>query len=185
MWGILWPPVNSPYKGKWRGALMFSLICAWINGWVNTREAGDLRCHRTHYDVTVMFGCTFHHSLKSFSLFRGRFPSILSWNCGGLANTVTTIVLEYLTYKSVEKMVGTLQTIFQNAILPMNTLYILVIIGNDSICIHQHWFRWWLGAQCWSGKTSIKRLEEWKCWYHRSARPQKWGWWFGDDIYER
>ena len=25
-------PVNSPHKGQWRGALMFSLICAWING---------------------------------------------------------------------------------------------------------------------------------------------------------
>ena len=29
-------------------------ICAWINGWVNNGEAGDLRHHRTHYDVTVM-----------------------------------------------------------------------------------------------------------------------------------
>ena len=47
-------PVNSPYKGQWRGALMFSLICAWINGWVNNREAGDLRCHRAHCDVIVM-----------------------------------------------------------------------------------------------------------------------------------
>ena len=33
---------------------MFSLICAWINGWVNNREAGDLRRHRTHHDVTLM-----------------------------------------------------------------------------------------------------------------------------------
>ena len=40
---------------QWHGALMFSLICAWINGWVNNGEAGDLRHHRTHYDVTVMF----------------------------------------------------------------------------------------------------------------------------------
>ena len=23
-------PVNSPHKGQWRGALMFSLICVWI-----------------------------------------------------------------------------------------------------------------------------------------------------------
>ena len=52
--GIHWSPVNSPHKGRWRGALMFSLICAWINGWVNNREAGDLKRHRTHYDVTVM-----------------------------------------------------------------------------------------------------------------------------------
>ena len=32
-------------------ALMFSLICTWINGWINNREAGDLRCLRAHYDV--------------------------------------------------------------------------------------------------------------------------------------
>ena len=33
---------------------MFSLICAWVNGWVNDREAVDLRRHRAHYDVIVM-----------------------------------------------------------------------------------------------------------------------------------
>ena len=52
---------NSPVPGEftgspgqWRGALMFSLICFWINRWVNSREAGDLRRYRAHYDVTVM-----------------------------------------------------------------------------------------------------------------------------------
>ena len=47
-------PANSPHKGQWRWALMFSLICTWINDWVNNREAGDLRRHRGHYDVNVM-----------------------------------------------------------------------------------------------------------------------------------
>ena len=47
-------PVNSPHKGQWRGALMFSSICVWIDDWVNNREAGDLRRYRAHYDVTVM-----------------------------------------------------------------------------------------------------------------------------------
>ena len=32
----------------------FSLICAWINGWLNDREVGDLKRHHAHYDVTVM-----------------------------------------------------------------------------------------------------------------------------------
>ena len=54
VWGIPRSPVNSPHKGQWHGALMFSLICAWIKGWVNKRKAGDLRCHCTHYDVSVM-----------------------------------------------------------------------------------------------------------------------------------
>ena len=51
---------NSPVTGESLSqrpvmrTLMFSLICAWINGWVNNREAGDLRCHHAHYDVIVM-----------------------------------------------------------------------------------------------------------------------------------
>ena len=47
-------PVNSPHKGQWRGALRFSLIGAWISGWVNNGESGDLRRHLAHYDVIVM-----------------------------------------------------------------------------------------------------------------------------------
>ena len=52
--GIHRSQVNSPRREQWSGALMFSLICTWINGWVNNREAGDLRRHRAHYDETVM-----------------------------------------------------------------------------------------------------------------------------------
>ena len=54
VWGIHRSPVNSPHKGQWRGNLMFSMICASINGSINNREAGDLRRHRAHYDVIVM-----------------------------------------------------------------------------------------------------------------------------------
>ena len=53
--GIRRSPVSATLKGQWRGALVFSLIYVWINGWVNNREAGDLRRHRAHYDVTVMY----------------------------------------------------------------------------------------------------------------------------------
>ena len=52
--GIHRSPVNSPHKSLWRGALMFSLICTKLNGFVNTREAGELRRHLAHYDVNVM-----------------------------------------------------------------------------------------------------------------------------------
>ena len=48
-------PVDSPNKSHWHGALMFSLICAWTNGWANDWDAGDLRSHRAYYDVTVMY----------------------------------------------------------------------------------------------------------------------------------
>ena len=52
--GIHRSPVNSPHKGQWHGVLMFSLIFAWINGWVNNREADHLRPNLAYYDVTVM-----------------------------------------------------------------------------------------------------------------------------------
>ena len=42
-------------KSQERGALIFSLICASTNAWVNNQDTGYLRCHRAHYDVTVMF----------------------------------------------------------------------------------------------------------------------------------
>ena len=49
--GIHQAPGNSPHKGQWRGALMFSTR---TNGCVNHLEACDMRHHRAHYDVTVM-----------------------------------------------------------------------------------------------------------------------------------
>ena len=51
-----WSPVAGvfPHKGQWCGTLIFSLICVWTNGSANNRDAGDLRRHRTHYDVTVI-----------------------------------------------------------------------------------------------------------------------------------
>ena len=52
--GIHRSPVNSPHKGQWRTALMFTLICVWINGCANNRKVGDLRRYCAHYGVTVM-----------------------------------------------------------------------------------------------------------------------------------
>ena len=52
--GIHRSQVNSPHKGRWRGALMFSLICARINDWVDNREAGGLKHLCPRYYVTVM-----------------------------------------------------------------------------------------------------------------------------------
>ena len=63
--------LNESYCDLWRkwiqqgmmtsskgNTLIFSLICAWTNGWVNNRDASDLKRHRAHYDATVMTnGC--------------------------------------------------------------------------------------------------------------------------------
>ena len=63
--GIHRSQVNSPHKGQWRGVLMFSLVLAWINGWVKNRESGDLRRHQANYDVIVMWWTVF--KIKNYS----------------------------------------------------------------------------------------------------------------------
>ena len=63
--GIHRSPVNSPHKGQWCGALMFSLICVWINGWVNNREAGDLRRYHDHCDFIDMSKLIIVYSAQS------------------------------------------------------------------------------------------------------------------------
>ena len=51
---------NSPVTGEFPSqrpvtrSIDVSLICAWINGWVTNREAGDSRRYRAHYGVTLM-----------------------------------------------------------------------------------------------------------------------------------
>ena len=38
VWGIRRSPVNSPHKGQWRGALIFSLNWAWTNEWMGKQS---------------------------------------------------------------------------------------------------------------------------------------------------
>ena len=68
--GIHRSPVNFPHKGQWRGALTCSLICVCINGWVNNREAGDLRRYRAHHDVIVMTSVTCGFSSQVAAMWR-------------------------------------------------------------------------------------------------------------------
>ena len=78
VWGIYRSPVNSPHKGQWRGALRFSLICAWIHGWLTYREAGDLRHHRAHYDATVMVTSIFTNFATCHASDPGSLPGLAS-----------------------------------------------------------------------------------------------------------
>ena len=73
---------NSLHKGQWRGALMFSLICVWINDWVNNREAGDLRRYRAHCDVTVMSLMGLCPSLYLVGLLTSGFKTCGNVACG-------------------------------------------------------------------------------------------------------
>ena len=69
--GIHRYPVNSPHKGQWRGALIFTLICARINGWVNNCKAGET---------------------QSRLLWRHRKVSTNTWVAGGMRRLYVTLV---------------------------------------------------------------------------------------------
>ena len=78
------------HNDQWRGDLMSSLICAWINGWVNNRAADDLLRHWTHYDVIVMNSNALLNTLEIFiatsaSLSFQYIPYLFAgyvWKCG-------------------------------------------------------------------------------------------------------
>ena len=52
--GIRRSSMNSPHKSQWRGASVFSLICAWANDGANNRDDGNLRPHGAYNGVTLM-----------------------------------------------------------------------------------------------------------------------------------
>ena len=89
--------------GQWRGALMFSLICAWLNGWVNNGEVGDLRHHRAHYGVTVVFWWLVWS--VSASLAVGKVTRTCLTESGGrFKNTYELLNLRALTFSAVNKI---------------------------------------------------------------------------------
>ena len=109
--GIHRSPVNSPHKGQWHGASVFSVICAWTNGWVNNRGAGDLKRHRSHYDVTVISSdhfVTIWRSLKRVLLIPSNIKSLKyhyaisfhhqSWQTTSVALWITAAIKE--SYKN-------------------------------------------------------------------------------------
>ena len=90
--GIHRSPVNSPHKGQWRGALMFSSICTRVNGWVNNGEAGDLRRHRAHYDVILMYTVQRY----AYQYVRVILPSSVRPVCLRYLNLAISLCLRYL-----------------------------------------------------------------------------------------
>ena len=141
---ILWSPVNFPHKVQWRGALMFSLIYAWTNGWVNTWDAGDLRRHLVHYDVSVMsiqlWGGTWLTLLKNLET--------LAWN-----DLYEHVLLFFFVKRFILPDNLRVQPIILYRCMPTfqerSWKYIIILISI------LHWIEpghcqmtWWLGSRC-------------------------------------
>ena len=134
-------PVNSPHKGQWRGALMFSLICARINGWVNNREADDLRRHQAHCDVIIMWNiCLTGRTLPtlptgSFSAAFMPFRFQCSYNLSGLLNLALFIVcISCIFFRSTRQVIS-ICTIPSSG---KRTIYIQYSVGiSPTVPLHQ------------------------------------------------
>ena len=127
-------PVNSPHKGQWRGALMFSLICAWINARVNNREAGDLRRYRPYYDVTIMH--TLDQSLCSLGT-EDRIIRECYWCPGSLSRQ--TISSQYIFFIPKVKIIYGHRLQALSSVLSLLKYFFvaknMIIQQNMSVCV--------------------------------------------------
>ena len=150
--GALWEEstghlVVSSHKGQWRGALMFSLICAWTNDWTNNRDTGYLIRHHTYYDVTVM--------KKSLWRVNGRIGP--PWHFQSR--------LPFNTLRPRQHGRHFAGDIFKGIFLNEN-IWIPIKISLKSrvqLTISKHWFRWWIGA----GLATSHCLNQWWLVYWR------------------
>ena len=78
--GIHRSPVDYSHQGQWHGALMFSLFCAWTNGWAINRDAGDLRRYRARFVTTVKI-MTYGKRQKNFNSGFNPFPQTSNIFC--------------------------------------------------------------------------------------------------------
>ena len=157
-------PVNSTHKGQWRGALRFSLICAWMNGWVNNCEVGDLRRHRIHYDVTIMYRLSVLSYTKSIIQYvsNGELKALYFW----LDNTVGCIkhVMLGKWGKHILTLLSQVMNICECVCLSMNWVFIGLEGGGSLCCEHQahylnsltyqHWVIWHSHKRSFSGNTN-------------------------------
>ena len=117
---------NSPVSGEFPAqrpvtrSFDVSLICIWINGCENSREAGDLRSCHTHYEVIVM----------------------ITW----IVIIITWPNFSVLTHWGRDKMAAIFQTTFSNAFSWMKMYKFRVrfhwnLFPRVQLTISQHWFR--------------------------------------------
>ena len=105
--GIHRSMVNSPHKGQWHGALMFYLICAWINSWVNNREAGDLRRNRAQLQAPWYILKYYKHGVNEWLSFSNCFTPekvILEYQFPNFYITCTLNQLELQIYNMLVRL---------------------------------------------------------------------------------
>ena len=114
--GHRWIPIKKASDAELR---CFLWSAPWIKGWVNNRDAGDLRRHGAHYYATVMFKMHISHITTLRSRQNGRL-----------------LVSNILNTFSCQKIVVFIK--FQLELFPR---------VQWTIYMYLHWFREWLGTE--------------------------------------
>ena len=95
-----WPFVRGIHRSQRpvTQSLIFSLICAWTNGWANNRDTGDLSRHRVDYDVTVMRGPVIFREtsryFKCYEMFSYHYSDVIM---STMASQITGVSIVYST----------------------------------------------------------------------------------------
>ena len=174
---------------------MFSLIYAWINGWVNNREAGDLRRHRTHYDITVMASGWLCHRWMTHSIeAETKRPPLrtddifkcISWNKN--YSVLNKISLKYVPCDLVDAMATLIQILvwprtvdriiwsnngmlYWHIYMSLGLKQFMMTSSNGNI------FRWPVNSpHKWPVTRSFDVFFDLRLNKHLSK--QSWGWWF-------
>ena len=175
---------NSPVPGEFpaqrpvtRSFDVFFDLCL-NNGWVNNREAGDLRRHLAYYDVIVMQ----HNEILSsvISIFGSTDRDIFNKkNLRDVANIlpplfamVSPILMRWFSIPSSHRMHSHPYSIFRRRHFPVHFLmkmyefrlkfhWSLFLIVQ--LTISQHWLRWLLGAD----QATSHYLNQWWLVYWR------------------
>ena len=164
---------NSPATGEFPSQRPVTrdfdgfFICVWTNCWANNREAGDVRRHCGHYDVTVMTLLTSSLALHwplCFGCPRcslGRTYRTLWWVChwGGqrswrMISPQTPYCGDVLTYVLLYEG-SRYRTVWWNSLEVLQDKMIIIfhrlthcglVTPYGGISPSQHWLRWWPGA---------------------------------------
>ena len=168
MRGIHRSPVNSPHKGQWRGALMFSLICVWINVWINSRKAGDLRRCRAHYDVIII-----RYMLPSVCLKLRPFSQFLSFNIWGCVLSAYPIIPWW-----------SWECVFCRIVIIKSDVWIInhcLGLGRETmVCgVYLIMFLWYYTQHCNNGDRAYIRI----CTHKRHPTPRPLGWAMGNLLW--
>ena len=147
-----------PDKGQRRGALVFSSISAWINDGVNNRDAGDLRCHRTYCDVTVMealmFFCSMPndtHEHVTIDINNGLLPILCTainltnteslvtlWGCMNVVASVAEAICKYFFLTNFQNSYQLLTSILTHTWQNISDMHCLCSMFSDNIITHNH-----------------------------------------------